>query len=126
MRALGLLLLLALPAQASTFYEYRGTNGSLAFTDDAERIPAAYQTAAIERAFEDLKDRRSIVENPARAPQVPTLEPTEKKEEPCREPVTVRRERRQDGDFNRTYWIAEQCGERLYDSPNPIRLRIAR
>lgn len=54
-------LFLSVPALAGTFFQWTDKDGVVNMTDDVKMIPAAYKGVAVERRFEDVKDRRTPV-----------------------------------------------------------------
>jgi hypothetical protein len=144
MRNIALLIALAAilsasKVEAGDFYQWTNEDGSISFTDDAKRIPARYKASATERDFAGIAEKRitphSISENAEalaarlqglrETNSAPAVNPNQLPD--CSGPVTVVRERRQVGEYNRTFYVAtDECGNVVYDSPVPVRLRMER
>jgi hypothetical protein len=125
--------------EAADFYQWTTEDGVVSVTDDAKHIPARYRATAVERSFEGIAAKRFTPESTTtgsealsarlqglrEANAAPVVNPNQLND--CTGPVTVITERRQVGEYNRTYFVAtDECGRVVYDSPVPVRLRMER
>ena len=120
--AVALILMLTTAAQAGEIFRYVTTDGTVSFTDDENRIPAAYSDVTEEVVLEgDFKDfgRLTII---TIDPILPVLSKLTNRVTlgasigaiitNCNGHVSVTSERHQFGDFNRTvYLVHDECGE---------------
>jgi len=128
-------LFTAYEVKASNFYQWTDKGGTVAATDNQLRIPLQYRDAAVKRSFADLEktSRRSYASvsptslvPPVEADQV-RISVTEAEKSACTGKVSVNTERRQVGEYNRTFYtITNECGVVVYDSPTPVRLQVDR
>jgi len=125
----------ACKVEASNFYQWTDKGGTVAATDNQLRIPPQYRDTAVKRSFGDLEktSRRSFASvsstslvPPVEADQV-RISVTEAEKPACTGKVSVNTERRQVGEYNRTFYtITNECGFVVYDSPTPVRLEVDR
>ena len=125
----------ACEVKASDFYQWTDRGGTVAATDNQLRIPLQYRNTAVKRSFADLEktSRRSYASvsptslvPPVEADQV-RISVTEAEKSACTGKVSVNTERRQMGEYNRTFYtITNECGVVVYDSPTPVRLHLDR
>jgi hypothetical protein len=110
--AVALILMLATAAYAGDIFRYVDSDGTISFTDDVKRIPAAYKDVAekivLEGEFKNFDSLTIVTVTPEIV--IPVVEvPTPI--ETCDGFITVTSERRQFGDFNRTvYSVHDECG----------------
>jgi hypothetical protein len=116
-----LILMLATAAHAGEIFRYVTSDGTVSFTDDVKRIPAAYkdvaETVVLEGEFKEF-GRLSVI----------TVDPTDLTSlvatklvnrdfhrafvSTCDGHISVTSERVQFGDFNRTvYYVYDECGK---------------
>ncbi len=142
--AVVLILMLATTAQAGEIFQYVDRWGAMSFTDDVKRIPAAYKDVAeklvLEGEFEDILTvvTVNVPEYPRDFPRTPeitipaaevpnTIETFAELFADCGDSVTVTRERRQFGDFNRTvYLVHDECGNLVSETFSQPEVRINR
>lgn len=130
---LALLTLIATPAIAGDFIQFTAPDGSIAFTDDAKRVPKA-ATDVTERTWEEVREntrpRTTVVPASEVAVVVPqtrtgtgvdVIEANPNRQRDCTGPLTVTKTRRQVGEYNRTFWLAfNRCGDLVFESISPI------
>lgn len=113
--------ILCLDAEAADLWQYEAADGTLSFTDDPRRIPAAARDAH-PRAWEDVDARVTTVLQYARphrwrAPDIPERE----EPEPDCGPVVVTRERLHVNGFDRPYYVSrDRCGVRVISEKTPV------
>jgi hypothetical protein len=121
-----MILMLASTAYAGEIFRYVDSDGTISFTDDVKRIPAAYKDVAekvvLEGAFKDTVTFVTVTpEIKIPVVEVPTTIET------CDGFVTVTSERRQFGDFNRTVYSAhDECGNLVSETFSQPEVRIGR
>lgn len=128
-------LFVAYEANSADFYQFTDANGTLTFTDDAERVPTTAEEVT-ERTWEEVREasraRMTPVETPTQHIHVPTPELVEARANPNREvvcgrPVTVTSERRQFDDLNREVFIVhDECGRIVSETFDQPEIRILR
>lgn len=137
MRTLSLLIALvailsASKVEAGDFYQWTTEDGTVSFAENAKDIPKRYQATAQERTFAEVAAK--VHETPILvtpkvhfpSPAAPEVVNPNRLDD-CTGPVTVTTERRQVGDYNRTFYVMkDECGFVVYDSPVPIELRANR
>lgn len=124
-------------AEAKSFYQWTEKNGTIAATDEGKHVPAQYRGTVIMRSFAELeKTSRISYANVSTARLVPLIEADQVRisvtnpevENPsCTGKVSVNTERRQVGEYNRTFYtVTNECGVVVYDSPVSPRLQMIR
>lgn len=129
-------ILVSSKVEAADFYQWTTEDGVVSVTDDARRIPARYRATAIERSFKDISAKHTtLLSTSLPSPNaVPVGNPNHLPDEKldlllpeCDQAVAVTTERRQVGEYNRTFYIVtDECGNVVYDSPVPVRLQLNR
>ena len=128
------LLMLATASQGEIF-SYVDRYGTVSFTDDETRIPPMYKDVAekvvLEGEFKNLDSLTVVTVTPEikiPAMEVPnTIETFAELFEDCGDSVTVTRERRQFGDFDRTvYLVHDECGKLVSETFSQPEVRINR
>jgi hypothetical protein len=108
-----LILMMATTAYAGEIFRYVDSDGTISFTDDVKRIPAAYKDVAekvvLEGEFKNF-DALTIV---TVTPEIVIPDVTfDRAFVACTGHVSVTSERVQFDDFNRTvYYVYDECGK---------------
>jgi len=119
-------------AEAKSFYQWTEKNGTIGATDEGKHVPAQYRGVVVMRSFAELEKtaHQSYVNTAERTkadevriiitdPEVPSTT--------CPGKVSVITERRQVGEYNRTFYtVTDECGVVVYDSPVSPRLQMIR
>ena len=107
-------ILASASVRAGEVFEYTNTNGVISFTDEAKRVPAMHEATVV-----PLGAWRGFTHIENAPPVMPTPIPTAARrsfEEECGT-ITVRTERRNVGDLNKRFYIAEDACGILFDAP---------
>jgi hypothetical protein len=104
------------------------SDGTISFTDDVKRIPAAYKDVSekvvLEGEFKNFDSLTIVTVTPEIV--IPVVE-VPNTAETCNGFVTVTSERRQFGDFNRTvYSVLDECGNLVSETFSQPEVRIDR
>jgi hypothetical protein len=130
--AVALILMLATTAYAGEIFRYVDSDGTVSFTDDVKRIPAAYKDVAekvvLEGEFKNLDSLTIVTVTPEIV--IPVVEVPDTTVT-CNGFVTVTSERRQfsDGlsDYNRrVYLVHDECGNLVSETFYQPEIRIER
>ena len=132
-----LTLFTACEVKANDFYQWTTKDGVVSATDSQKRIPPQYRNSAIKRNFAELEktsNRSYASVSPTKMP--PSVEADQVRivvanpeipSKVCLGKVNVIKERRQIGEYNRTFYtVIDECGTVVYDSPISPRLNLER
>ncbi len=125
--AVALILMLATAAHADEVFRYVDSYGTVSFTDDVKRIPAAYKDAAEKVVLGEFKNFDSMTIVTVTPEIVIPVVGVPDTTVICEGFVTVTSERRQFGDFNKTvYSVFDKCGNLVSETFSQPEVRINR
>ena len=127
--AAAVVLLMLATVSRGEIFRYVDSYGTVSFTDDVKKIPAAYKDVAgkviLEGEFKTLGSLTIVTVTPEIT--IPGIEEGSEFVEPCDGVITVTSERRQFGDFNRTvYSVRDECGNLVSETFSQPEVNVQR